>query len=383
MEYDMMTMALKAIEIMIDPIRILFLLFGVTIGLALGIIPGLGGLVGLSLLLPFTFDMDPYTALAFMLGLGSVTVTSDTIPAVLFGVPGTTGSAATVLDGHPMSRRGEAGRAFGAAFSASLLGGLFGALLLGISVPVLRPFIRYIGSPELLTFCVFGLSLAAVLSGGAPLKGLAAAALGLLVSTVGEDPHSGVLRWTFDTVYLWEGIPLVPVALGLFALTEIADMVVSGGMVIKDKITRASQVDQWRGVRDTLRNKFLVARCATIGAFIGAVPGMGASVIDWIAYGHAATTEKGARETFGTGDVRGVIASGKLQQCERGRRAHPDNRFRRPRFGFNGDLPRLFSRSRHRSRPQHANHAARHHLYHGMERGARQRFRGRDLFSVR
>ena len=298
MEYDMLTMAMKAATIIIDPTRLLFLFFGVLIGLTLGIILGLGGIVGLSLLLPFTFDMDPYTALAFMLGLGSVTVTSDTIPAVLFGVPGTTGSAATVLDGHPLSKQGQAGRAFGAAFSASLIGGVFGAFLLAISVPVLRPFILYIGSPELLTFCVFGLSLAAVLSGGAPLKVLAAAALGLLVSTVGEDPHSGVLRWTFDTVYLWEGIPLVPVALGLFALTEIADMVVAGGMIIKDKIEKARKADQWEGIKDTLQHKFLVARCATIGAFIGAVPGMGASVIDWVAYGHAASTEKGARGNF-------------------------------------------------------------------------------------
>ncbi len=318
MEHDMLTMAMKAATIMVDPIRLLFLFFGVLIGLTLGIIPGLGGMVGLSLLLPFTFDMDPYTAIAFMLGLGSVTTTSDTIPAVLFGVPGTTGSAATVLDGHPLSRQGQAGRAFGAAFSASLLGGIFGAFLLAISIPVLRPFIIYIGSPELLTFCVFGLSLAAVLSGGAPLKGLAAAALGLLVATVGEDPHSGVLRWTFDTVYLWEGIPLIPVALGLFALTEIADMVVAGGMIIKDKIEKARHADQWQGVQDVFKNKFLVARCATIGSVIGAVPGMGASVIDWIAYGHAASTEKGARETFGTGDIRGVIASESSNNAKEG-----------------------------------------------------------------
>ncbi|MEX2450213.1 MAG: tripartite tricarboxylate transporter permease [Rhodospirillales bacterium] len=318
MEYDMLTMAIKAATIMADPIRLLFLFFGVLIGLTLGIIPGLGGIVGLSLLLPFTFDMDPYTALAFMLGLGSVTTTSDTIPAVLFGVPGTTGSAATVLDGHPLSQQGQAGRAFGAAFSASLIGGVFGAFLLAISVPILRPFILHIGSPELLMFCVFGLSLAAVLSGGAALKGLAAAALGVLVATVGEDPHSGVLRWTFDTTYLWDGIPLVPVALGLFALTEIADMVIAGGLIIKDKIQMARQADQWRGIRDTLSHKFLVARCATIGAFIGAVPGMGASVIDWIAYGHAAATEKDARKTFGTGDIRGVIASESSNNAKEG-----------------------------------------------------------------
>ena len=93
-------------------------------------------------------------------------VTSDTIPAVMFGVPGTVGSAATILDGYPMARKGEAGRAFGAAFTSSVIGGLFGALLLGVSIPILRPIILHIGSPELLSFCIFGLSLASVLSGG-------------------------------------------------------------------------------------------------------------------------------------------------------------------------------------------------------------------------
>ena len=137
MEVDMVEMAIKAAYIIADPTRLGFLALGVAIGLILGVIPGLGGLVGLSLLLPFTFHMDAYTALALMMGLASVTVTSDTIPAVLFGVPGTVGSAATILDGYPMARKGEAGRAFGAAFSASVLGGLFGALLLAVASALL------------------------------------------------------------------------------------------------------------------------------------------------------------------------------------------------------------------------------------------------------
>ena len=192
MDVDMLGMAVKAAVIITDPTRLAFLALGVTIGLVLGVIPGLGGLVGLSLLLPFTFNMDPYTALAFLMGLQAVVVTSDTIPAVLFGVPGTVGSAATILDGFPMARKGEAGRAFGAAFASSVLGGLFGAFLLALAVPVLRPIMLEIGSPELLAICVFGLSLVAVLSGGTPLKGLAAACIGLMVATAGDDPRPGL-----------------------------------------------------------------------------------------------------------------------------------------------------------------------------------------------
>ncbi len=193
MEVDMIGMAIKAAEIMIDPTRLSFLALGVMIGLVLGVIPGLGGLVGLSLLLPFTFDMDPFTALAFLMGLQAVVVTSDTIPAVLFGVPGTVGSAATILDGYPMARKGEAGRAFGAAFTASVFGGLFGAMILAVSVPILRPVLLYIGTPEILAFVVFGLSLVAVLSGSTPLKGLGAGCIGLMLATTGDDPQGRLL----------------------------------------------------------------------------------------------------------------------------------------------------------------------------------------------
>jgi TctA family transporter len=311
MEVDMLGNAILAFNNMMSLERLGFLSFGVLIGLVLGVIPGLGGLVGLSLLLPFTFNMDPYTALAFMMGLQAVVVTSDTIPAVLFGVPGTVGSAATILDGYPMARKGEAGRAFGAAFSASVIGGLFGALLLGISVPILRPIVLEIGSPELLAICVFGLSLVAVLSGGSPLKGLAGACIGLMVATAGDDPQTGTLRWTFDSLYLWDGLPVVPLALGLFAVPELADMAITKQSISvnAEDQKRDARFGQLDGIRDTFQNWFLVLRCATIGSFLGAVPGIGASVIDWIAYGHAARTEKGAAETFGKGDVRGVIAS--------------------------------------------------------------------------
>ena len=317
MEADMLGMAIKAATIMVDPERIGFLALGVLIGLVLGVIPGLGGLVGLSLLLPFTFDMDPYTALAFLMGLQAVVVTSDTIPAVLFGVPGTVGSAATILDGYPMARKGEAGRAFGAAFSASVIGGIYGAFLLAISVPILRPVMLHIGSPELLSFCVFGLSLVAVLSGGTPLKGLAAACIGLMVATAGDDPQTGTLRWTFDSLYLWDGLPVVPLALGLFAIPEIADMAITRQRIAAEGQVK-SELSQIAGVRDVFRNWFLLLRCATIGSSLGAVPGIGASVIDWIAYGHALRSEKDTATTFGKGDVRGVIASESSNNAKEG-----------------------------------------------------------------
>lgn len=309
MEFEMLSVAWEAAVVMVDPLRMAFLIGGVLIGLALGVIPGLGGIVGMALLLPFTFDLDPFTAFAFLLGMGSVTTTSDTIPAVLFGVPGTAGSAATILDGHPLARQGQAGRAFGAAYTASMLGGVFGALLLAVSIPILRPVMLKVGAPELLAFSVFGLCMVAVLSGSAPLRGVAAAGIGLMIDMIGSDPQTSTLRWTMGTLYLWDGLPLVPVTLGIFALPELADLAISRRSIAAAGQKTDSRTGQWEGVKDTFRNWWLVIRCAFLGSTLGAVPGLGASIIDWIAYGHAARTEKGAEESFGKGDIRGVLAS--------------------------------------------------------------------------
>jgi TctA family transporter len=164
----------RAFVILMDWHRLLYLGAGCMMGLVLGIIPGIGGLAGTAMLLPFTFNMDPYTAFALLLGLGSTTATGDPIPAILFGVPGGAASAATVLDGFPMAKNGEAGRALSAAYMSSLMGGVFGAFLMAISIPILRPVMLFLGSPELLAFSVLGISMVAVLSGSAPLPAVSA-----------------------------------------------------------------------------------------------------------------------------------------------------------------------------------------------------------------
>lgn len=307
----------QAFLMIVDPERLFFLAAGVLIGLVLGILPGIGGITGLALLLPFTFTMDAYTAIAFLLGLAAVTSTSDTIPAVLFGVPGTSGSQATVLDGFPMAKKGEAGRALAAAYTASLFGGLFGALLLALAIPALRPTMLYMGSPELLAFSIFGLSLVAILSGNAPLRGLGAAGIGIMLAMIGIDSQTGTQRWTLDSYYLWEGLPIVPMVLGLFALPELCDLAIK-----RTSITSKTKFDvrsgMWLGAKDAFKNWFLVLRCGALGAAVGALPGLGSAVVDWFAYGHAAKTEKGAQQTFGTGDVRGVIAPESANNAKEG-----------------------------------------------------------------
>jgi TctA family transporter len=303
---------------MMDPVRLGFLSLGALLGLTLGIIPGIGGLAGTAMLLPFTFDMDPYTAFAFLLGLGSTAATGDPIPAILFGVPGGAASAATVLDGYPMAKRGEAGRALSAAYMSSLMGGLFGAALMALTIPILRPVMLFIGSPELLGFAVFGMSMVAVLSGSAPLRGIAAGCFGIMCAMIGSDPQTGTLRWTFDSLYLWDGLPLTPLVLGLYALPELCDLLLLRTSVAAGGTNVSVYKGQWQGVKDCFRHWWLILRCSWIGGGIGSIPGISAAVVDWLAYGHALRTERGAAKTFGTGDVRGVIASESSNNAKEG-----------------------------------------------------------------
>ncbi len=304
----MLTAGGEALLIILDPYRLMFLSIGCVLGLVLGILPGIGGLAGTAMLLPFTFSMDPYTAFAFLLGLASTTATGDPIPAVMFGVPGGAGSAATVLDGLPMAKRGEAGRALSACYMSSMLGGIFGAALMAVSIPILRPLMLSFGSPEMLALAVFGISTVSVLSGRSPLKGISAAGLGIMLAMIGSDPQTGTLRWTMDSLYLWEGMKLLPLVLGIFALPELADLMIARTAISGDNKV-SIKGGMWQGAKDCFKHWWLIVRCSWIGAFFGAVPGIGGSIIDWLAYGHALKTEKGARETFGKGDVRGIIAS--------------------------------------------------------------------------
>ncbi len=303
----MFSMAWHALGLMMEPMRLAVLCLGVLIGLAIGVLPGLSGIVGMALLIPFTYNMDAPTSFALLLGMAAVITSSDFITAILFGVPGHVGAAATVIDGHAMAQKGEAGRAFGAGFAASLMGGLVGAVVLFLSIPVLRPVLLSVGSPELLGFTIFGMSMVATLSGKAPLKGLTAAAVGVMLSMVGDKAPGGTLRWTFDTEYLYDGLSLIPFTLGIFALPELAEMSVNRLTIARGEAAEIGLSSQWQGVRDVGRHWWLVVRCSLLGTGLGAIPGIGSAVIDWIAYGYAQRSEKNP-ETFGTGDVRGVIA---------------------------------------------------------------------------
>lgn len=294
---------------MAEPLRLAMLLLGVLLGLVIGVIPGIGGIFGLTILIPITYGLDPISAFALLLGMASVTTTSDTIPAVLIGVPGTVGAAATVVDGHEMAKNGEAARALGAAYTASMIGGVFGAVLLALSIPVMRPLVLMLNYGDLFAITVFGLTLVALLSGSNWVKGLLAAHLGALVAYIGIDPYEGVERWTFGQVYLWDGVPVAVVFLGLFAIPELAGVLARGQ--IQTTLLQPEPGGLGRGIRDALRHWRLILRSGSIGAFLGAVPGVGVVVIEWVAYGDAARAKTDAAKgelAYGRGNIRGVIA---------------------------------------------------------------------------
>ena len=294
--------------------HLLHLALGVMLGLAIGAFPGLGGIAGLAIMMPFLYGMDTVSALAMLVGLVAVIPTSDTFTSVLMGIPGSSASQATVLDGFPLSQQGHAARALSAAFTASLMGGIVGAVILTLFVQIARPLILTFGSAELFMLALLGLSMVGVLSGASLLKGLAACGLGLIVGSIGDAPATGEFRMTLGIDYLYDGLPLVIVGIGLFAFPEITELLRRNRAIASAKLLAG---DWLEGIRDVFRHWFLCLRCAGIGTLIGAIPGLGGTVVDWIAYGHVVQTAKD-KSRFGKGDIRGVLAPESANNAKEG-----------------------------------------------------------------
>jgi len=303
-----------ALAVLLTAQHLLYLGFGVLLGLAVGAFPGLGGIAGLALLLPFLYGLDTVSGLAMMVGLVTVIPTSDTFTSVMMGIPGSSSSQATVLDGFPLACQGLAARALSAAFVSSLFGGLLGAVLLTGFIVVARPIVLAFRTPELLMLTILGFSMVGVLAGRSLIKGLAATGLGMLVSSIGSAPAQGSERMLFGIDYLYDGLQLVIVGLGIFALPEIVTLLRRNRPIAED----TSLGRGWlQGVVDWWRNLFLSVRCALIGVVVGVIPGLGGSVVDWIAYAHLVQTTR-RREELGRGDIRGVIAPESANNAKEG-----------------------------------------------------------------
>ena len=291
------------------PWPLLALAVGVIVGVLNGAMPG-GAVPSLIVLLGFAYGLDPYIALPLAIGMVATVPTGDTLPAVLLGMPGSTSGQATILDGNPMARRGRAGVALSAAYFASLLGGITGAIFLFLTIPVARPVVNTFSAAEFFVLGLVAIAVVGVVSSGALLRGLMAGAFGLLIASIGYDDATGVQRLTFGIDYLWDGIHIIPVVIGLFALPEFFDLIVSDVSIARHASAQQSDASGQRreGMFAVLRNWFLVIRSAAMGVFVGLLPGIGGSLAQWLSYASARQTVRGGTETFGTGDIRGVIA---------------------------------------------------------------------------
>ncbi len=295
----------SALIALFDPFRMLMLFVGMLAGGIIGMLPGLGGIGALSILLPFALKLDPFSGLALLLGATGIVYTSDTIAAILFGTPTSASSGPTAIEGFAMARRGEAGRALGGAFFASMIGGLIGAVVLTLSIPIAGPLVLALGSAELLMLAIVGLAYASGLVGNSPAKGILSAVLGLFLGTVGVAPSAPELRYTFDFPYLLDGFALTIVALGMFGVAEVIVMLGQGGAIAQEKFKLSGWMD---GVRDVIRNWRVVSMGSVIGVIFGVIPAIGATASTWIAYGQATSTAKD-KSMVGKGDPRGMLAA--------------------------------------------------------------------------
>ncbi|MEO1017745.1 MAG: tripartite tricarboxylate transporter permease [Pseudomonadota bacterium] len=297
--------ALAALADLFEPARLLALMAGMVAGIIFGMLPGLGGVAAVSMLLPFIYLLDSFSGLAMLLGAIAVVYTSDTITSVLVGAPGSPASAPTAIEGHALAKQGQAARALSVGFLASMVGGLGGALVLTIAIPVAGPLVLALGTPELFMFALVGLYYASSMVGPNKAKGFGAACLGLLLGTIGPAPAAADFRFTFDQVYLLDGLSLVIVALGLFGIAELVSMLAGGGGIARGRTVMTG----WKvGFVDFVRNLALILRSAVIGIFGGFVPAVGASASTWVAYGHAMRSTKD-KSRFGRGEIRGIASA--------------------------------------------------------------------------
>lgn len=303
----MIDAALSALTQFADPVMLIYLAVGVTVGLIIGVIPGLGGTGAVAVLLPFVFVLDPSQAIAMIIGAVAVVHTSDVITSVVLGIPGSASASVFLLDGHTMAREGQGGRALSASFIASTIGGLIGIVALTIVVPIAQPVVTSFGSPEIFALIVMGIFLTATLSKGNMIKGLLISVFGLALGLIGVSPVSAEYRYTFGSDYLTEGIGLVAAALGIFGVAEIIDLVAQKKSVTGDKISLGSG---WRqGAAEAWKYKADVLRGSAVGVGVGILPGVGSTAGSWLAYGQAqAFAARRGDSKFGKGDPRGVIA---------------------------------------------------------------------------
>lgn len=296
---------LDAASLAMTPAAIFAIGLGALVGLVFGSIPGLTFTVALALALPITFSMDAVPAIGLLLGTYIGGMTGGSVSAILLGIPGTPSAAATVLDGYPMTKQGNASIALGTAVIVSVFGGLFSLIVMIVSVDVVSRLAIGFGPAEKFALVLFGLSTICGLCGGSLLKGLISGILGLMIMTIGLDAIDGVSRLTFGSVNMLQGVNLLVALIGLFAVPFIIEAFSNDGDKGPKRVANVRA--QMPSIGLLMKNVWLMIRCSALGTAIGAIPGTGGAIASFLAYDHAKRFSK-KPETFGKGNIEGVIA---------------------------------------------------------------------------
>ena len=280
---------------------------GCFIGLVVGMIPGLTISTGIIIVLPLTFVLEPEISIALLLGLYVSGMTGGSFSAILLNIPGTPSASATALDGHPLARNGEAGRALGIAITASFLGGLFSFLCLYFIAPLLAEIALKFQSPDLFSLVFFGLTIICSFAAKSLIKGLLSAVIGLAIVTVGQDPMMGTARFTFDQVNLISGIHFLTALIGLFAVPQLTDNFAD--MMKSETVTKkaANIKSVLPKLADLKLMRLPVIVGAPIGSFLGILPGAGGPIAAFISYDYTKKLSKNPEE-FGSGSPQGIAA---------------------------------------------------------------------------
>ena len=282
---------------------------GVMVGNIFGALPGLTAAMGIAILMPLTFGLDPASALILMGAIFAGAMWGGSVSAILINTPGTPAAAATVLDGYPMAKKGQAADALRESVWSSFIGGIFGVIALHLFAPPLAMISLWFGPPEYFLLAIFGMTIIAALSEKALVKGFLAGFFGLLIGTIGMDPLLGIPRFTFGVANLVDGIELVPALIGLFSIPETFEMIRS---YIKKDVEKLPSLKNIRlgfpPLKHTIRLMPVYIRSSIIGIIIGILPGAGGSIASFMAYNETRRTSK-TPELFGTGIIDGVAAS--------------------------------------------------------------------------
>lgn len=279
---------------------------GVFIGIVMGVLPGLTVTMGVALLFPVTFAFDGISGILMLLGIYVGAVYGGSIPAILLNTPGTPASAATMIEGYPMVKKGEAGRALKISTLASGVGGIISNIALILVAPLLAGVALNFSAPEYFALAIFGISIIVSISADSVIKGLIGGVVGLLVATVGIDAVTGYTRFTFDTTYLLGGISFIPILVGLFAFSQtLISIEETYGTTLKKAKLKVKGLlpsrNDWRATR------IHMMRSGLIGTFIGTIPGTGGDIAAYVSYNEAKRFAKQPEE-FGKGSVEGLAA---------------------------------------------------------------------------